>query len=630
VRRRLASCIALFCCLAGGLLVATPAASAAGGFILPVTAVSDVLMDGHGHIYVSQGAGSTGLLVVGTDGSVVSNIPEGGAGFMALSSDGATLFVCDQDDKAVVAIDTTTLTETARWTFSIGPSSLAVVGSRVYLYAGVMYVIDTSAGTSAGVTGTAAEGANVVLSDPADPSRLLTMFAGGSPSMVHSMTLTSSTHVSKGPDYAGTDVGGSGLVPDGDGAHVLLVGVEGAPRLRTSDMTVDGTYLPGQIIFRAASTSAGGGLVALAAEDSSGRDVWVFKGGAQLGSWEVGAGEGVQALAWAPDGHDLAVVSASYPSSAPVFRLQLFGADLPPTELTISGAASVARAAPLNLTGTFAVADTPTPGQTVTVSRTDRTGTTVLGTTVTGAGGAWSFLEHPRWAGSVTYTVTFPGSAQYASSSASRVVNVIGATPSLTLSSPALLYPYGAATTVTAHLGATYSNHVMSLYVARWPGVYKLIGTYTEPATGGSVSFRWVMSVQSTFLAVFDGDGLYAPTRVTRVLRAVPRLTETLHGAYTSSGGVAVFHHTVAPGLTATLYPAVVVCITYRAQYYSGGAWHPAAPPSLCFSTGGGPPTAYLNGTKLLGVEYRMQAVFAGGQGFYGTTGAWVYFRFVT
>lgn len=140
-------------CLVASLLVAStvPNASAAadpqvpGDPSIPVTAGTTLPFDGsrssgdivvdeaHGHVFVSGGEGTTGVVVVDRNGQIVETIPDlAGAEGMLLSEDGTTLYVALVDGKAVAAIDTETLV--AR-TFAAGdrcPRHLAQVGAHLY------------------------------------------------------------------------------------------------------------------------------------------------------------------------------------------------------------------------------------------------------------------------------------------------------------------------------------------------------------------------------------------------------------------------------------------------------------------------------------------------------------------
>src|SRR5689334_21716962 len=108
--------------LVAGLTTATvgltgSAAWADSTAALPLSHYSHMLLDtAHQHIFFSQGAGSTGILVTDLAGAPVTTIgDEQGATGLALSADGGTLYAALADGDAVAAIDTASLAESTRF-----------------------------------------------------------------------------------------------------------------------------------------------------------------------------------------------------------------------------------------------------------------------------------------------------------------------------------------------------------------------------------------------------------------------------------------------------------------------------------------------------------------------------------
>lgn len=103
---------------------------------LPLSHYSHLLVDAaYQHLFFSQGPGSTGILVTDLDGTPVTTLAdEPGATGLALSADGGTLYAALADGDAVAAVDTATLTESARWSTGTAsaPASVAVAGGRVW------------------------------------------------------------------------------------------------------------------------------------------------------------------------------------------------------------------------------------------------------------------------------------------------------------------------------------------------------------------------------------------------------------------------------------------------------------------------------------------------------------------
>ncbi len=127
--------------LVAGLTTATvgltgPAAWADSTAALPLSQYAHMLVDtAHQHIFFSQGPGSTGIVVTDLSGTPVTTIAdEQGATGLALSPDGGTLYAALTDGDALAAIDTTTLTESARIPTGTdsAPVSVATAADKVW------------------------------------------------------------------------------------------------------------------------------------------------------------------------------------------------------------------------------------------------------------------------------------------------------------------------------------------------------------------------------------------------------------------------------------------------------------------------------------------------------------------
>lgn len=123
--------------VAGAALLAAPAAPAAAATTtttsLPIDRASAVALDEtHGHLFVSTGPGRDQVLVTDLSGAPVRTL-SGLAGASGLLVDGPTLYVALADAHAVAAVDTGTLTETARWAVPEGlcPRDLTGTAGKV-------------------------------------------------------------------------------------------------------------------------------------------------------------------------------------------------------------------------------------------------------------------------------------------------------------------------------------------------------------------------------------------------------------------------------------------------------------------------------------------------------------------
>jgi hypothetical protein len=109
---------------------------AASDIPLPIAHFSHMVVDApQGHLFISGGAGTDGILVTDLDGQNPTMISgEPGATGLALSDDGSALYAALPDQDAIAAISTENLTESARYVTgaSTHPDSLAVAGGTLW------------------------------------------------------------------------------------------------------------------------------------------------------------------------------------------------------------------------------------------------------------------------------------------------------------------------------------------------------------------------------------------------------------------------------------------------------------------------------------------------------------------
>ncbi|WP_393098070.1 YncE family protein [Streptomyces sp. LN325] len=124
---------------------------------LPLSHYAHMMVDGaHQHLFFSQGAGTTGIVVTDLSGTPVTTIDgEQGADGLALSADGKTLYAALTDGDAIAAIDTATLTETGRvgTGTASAPVSVAQAGGKVWY----SYTADDGEGTVGSLDPSAAD-----------------------------------------------------------------------------------------------------------------------------------------------------------------------------------------------------------------------------------------------------------------------------------------------------------------------------------------------------------------------------------------------------------------------------------------------------------------------------------------
>ncbi|KAB1982277.1 YncE family protein [Streptomyces triticiradicis] len=230
-------------------------------------------------------------------------------------------------------------------------------------------------------------------------------------------------------------------------------------------------------------------------------------------------------------------------------------------------------------------------GETVTVTRTDAAHTTtpVTWTAPVAADGTITVKDTPSIGGANAYTVSYAGDTSHRAATASATVQVSRATTSLSVTTNASTYAYGATATVTAHLGTTYNGRTVSLYATPAGGKKTLVKTGTVDSKG-NLTATYKLAHNTTFTASYAGDYRYAPATATRAVSDQVKVAQALSGSYTtttySGTTYRVYHHTVQPTVTTTVSPDKSgQCVHFQVQQYYSGAWHTLST-SGCFTLG--------------------------------------------
>ncbi|SOD85066.1 hypothetical protein [Streptomyces sp. Ag109_G2-15] len=256
--------------------------------------------------------------------------------------------------------------------------------------------------------------------------------------------------------------------------------------------------------------------------------------------------------------------------------------------LTLKAPGTATRATAFSFAGKLGDAPYAT-GETVTVTRTDAAHTTTPAkwTAPVGTDGTITVKDTPSIGGANTYTVSYPGDASHQPAKASAIVQVSRAATTLSLTTNASTYSYGATATATAHLGTTYNGRTVSLYAQPAGGKKTLLKTGTVDSKG-NLSATYKLARNTTFTASFAGDYRYAPTTATRTANTHVKITQSLAGYYTTTKygttTYRVYHHTAKPQVAATVTPNKSgQCQRFQAQQYYSSAWHTMTT-SDCFS----------------------------------------------
>lgn len=624
----------------GGLAVAAPAASATADttVALPMSSFQDIAVDAvHGHVFLT-GGDATGVVARNLDGSAATTLTnEAGAFGLALSDDSSTLYVGLGTTDAVAAIDTATLTETARYATgaSTCPALVAVTGTSVWFgygcgatWQGGVGVVDLSGDTPA-VT-LARQGTAQFYVSPfvaAAGDHLVVGERGSAPSTLYSYPVTGATLGTPATTSISGDMDDMAVTPD----HADVILAEGSPyyhpRYKVSDLSADGQYGTNNPYPNSVATA--GEFVAAGLYAAGTTDVTIYRSdGISVRAYDFADQLETRGLAFTPDGATLYAVGGAYSSSRTLHVLH------DPTKYASTLALTKPSSAHINvaytITGTLSSTTTIPAGAVIHVTRKSPYDTVALPNVTTGSNGAFSVTNKVSRRGVYTYTFTFDGDATHAGVTKPLGVQVIGLTPSITVTANAATYNYHATATVTAHLGTTHTNR--TLRISATP--YLLGATVLKTGavnSSGNLTASSVVTRRTAFSAYFAGDDTYEPRTVVRTVLVKAALSETLLGYYATSGSYRLYHTSVDPTLRVGVTPnRYGTCVAFTAQRYVSGAWQPAATQACFRLDSTSHVEAFLYGTHPVGIPYRMQATFAGDTSNVKTVGGWVYFKFTS
>jgi len=172
---------------------------------------------------------------------------------------------------------------------------------------------------------------------------------------------------------------------------------------------------------------------------------------------------------------------------------------------------------PFTLNGTLTANGTPLPGKSITLGRTDPSGTyTTVNTTTTGANGAYTFTRSESTQGRYSYLAVFYGDT-YAPANAQVTLTVGTLTPTtITITTntttPAVNQPFTLSGTLTAN-GTPLPGKLINLGRTDPSGNWSVAATTTTNANG-TYTFTRSESTPGryTYFAIFSGASTYAPS----------------------------------------------------------------------------------------------------------------------
>ncbi|MFD3835856.1 Ig-like domain repeat protein [Streptomyces sp. NPDC058642] len=652
--RSLTAATTLAVLFSSAVLTATPA-SADATRSLPVKQAADIVVDGvHQRVFVSDP--SNGKIVV-TDyaGNVtrqLTGLP--GVVGLELSADSGTLYAAVRDADAIVAFDTATDTETARYSAGDGPLSVALAGGRLwfgYGSAGEGNIGSVDFSGEQPVVTLAQEG-NLWYSGPmldAAPGAdtLIAGAIGQSPVALASYDVSTGTPTRTAySTEAGSNLGDLQVTPDGQDVVVA----SGAPYrhqvFKTSDLTANGSYASDA--YPNSVAIAPDGAVAAGISGWYEPDVYVYKPGGttsvreydfpNTGTSSAGDELSDSGLAWAPDGSRLFAVTSN---DEGVYSLRVLEAPTKAvTAIAVDAPATATRAKKLTVKGTVTSKVALPAGAQLTVTRTDLespNGKALAAVTVK-ADGTYSFTDTPPAGGKVKYTVRYAGDADHAARSGSDTVDVSRAKTTLTLNNNGKVYSYGQDVKFTAHLGTTYKNRKVEIWADPFGGdkANKLVKSGTVNSSG-NLSVTLDLKRDTKVTAKFAGDARYAPKSVSSTVGAKVKVSTAVSKhyktKYTWGHTYHYFKKSVNPVFTTTMtaYPDRKQRMAF--EFYYNGTWYDLG--SEYFALGSaGISKVELTGEHETGYRMRVRSSYinsSSGDTVNSTThGAWKYFIFTS
>ncbi|MFI6408515.1 beta-propeller fold lactonase family protein [Streptomyces sp. NPDC050548] len=646
--RTLPAAVATAALFSSVLLSAGPAA-ADTSVPISVGDVRDTVVDGaHQRLFIS---GDSVITVVDYTGKVIQTLTGlSGVSDLLLSPDGGTLYAAVTGADKIVAFDTTTLTQSAEYPTGAGtaPRHIALTQGRIWFGYGDQWdsglgEVDLTA-SPATVKLDLAGGHDfastpLLYADPSDPDTLVALDGGISTGPIVVYDVSSGTPVIRVTKDEGGFYRDAALAPGAQSIVVVGQGYRAVTEYRLSDLAKVHEY-PVKDEPETVTVAPDGTIAATALDTENTGDTYVFPGGADAPASVRNLSDewmpwGGHSTSWSADGSKLFVLTGSSGS------MQFQTVDEPRkyvTKLAVNAPATAPRAKTLTVKGTLTAGLVPPAGTPVNVVRTDLLSPSgkSLGTTVLGAGGAFSFTDVPPAGGAVRYTVTYPGDAAHTRASASDTVTVSRTAPALTLTNNKKTYDYGKNVVFTAHLGTTYTNRTVEI----WADPYgpdkpnKLIKSGKVDAHG-NLTATVTMSRDTAVSAVFKGDPRYSPRTVKSTayahVKTASSLSKYFRTATIGSTRYRYYHKNTDAVLTTTMTYYKSRKERLDLQVYSNGRWYTTDSEYFALGTNG-KSIVNLGHPGTAGVRARVRTSYldpASGDNVNTTTyGAWQYFYF--
>jgi sugar lactone lactonase YvrE len=505
---------------------------------LPLSHYSHMVVDAaHQHIFFSEGKGSAGILVTDLSGDTVTTIAdEAGATGLALSADGSTVYAALADGDAIAAIDSSSLTESARYPTGAGtaPVSVTVAGGKLwYGYtdgdAGGIGAVDLSAAAPAAAPQPGLSHWAVAPLLASAHGILAAEEPAGNLSHVATFDLSSGTASAEADTHVAGGGTATGLQVSPDGSRVWIAAPQDAAvrAFRTSDLLSPDPSAP--YIYWSGGSGSGpnslaiapDGTTALGSGTSSGADAFVYYGANLAMNSEDFAPDSLvpDGLAFGSDGLGLYAVTRD--SSGAYTLHDVTDLRVADTQPTLTHPQYAVPTQQFQVTGSLTTRGSIPAGASLQVSRD---GTALPDTTVA-ADGSFAFTDTRPDVGAYAYQVSFAGDATHHASTGSLTV------------------------------------HVAKLSTGVWAGD-------VSSARPGSVVFSGTLSNSYRFGSIPEGTTVQ-----------VTRTNEDTHETVTLPSVTVTPTANGSADLTVTDAPGITGWFTYELSY-AGDATHEASPRS--------------------------------------------------
>ncbi|MFF5082100.1 hypothetical protein ACFY36_34055 [Actinoplanes sp. NPDC000266] len=593
--------------------VAGPAAAAAAGpvtlsngVLLPVNAVTDAAVDPvHKRVLVTD-AGTGTLHSLSYFGGAQRSATIGTNDGLAFSPDYKTVYASMGGKHRISALDPVTLTESRVYDLDekVQPSALAMAGGKVWFaYEGGMGSLDPATGVSAlyDLDNEAWVAAKLVTSQNTLVIANAWRYSVGNGDLsVYDVSSGEAVLKTKSRFGDGTlrDVAltpdGSELVGFGDGCAIWKAPITDPAARTVTDN--NGICRP-----QAVDINTDGRVAFGYGNQSSTADITTSSGE----QFTLNRPDHVWQVAWEPGGNRLFAFGNSgkdwrfWPIHGSTPQPAVMTADIPATVLPgglvqING--TLDKPGVVTLTRDYA--NSPTEKQQV-----DRV--TVK------APGKFYLFDHPPSDGPVTYTVSYLGTDTIGPVTTSAITTVGLPTPALTVSPTNTISTYGTTVTVTAHLGATYTNRAVQIWADPYGTEPERLLRWTNVDAKGNLTASLKLTRTTAVQVRYTGDTRTKPASARSVLqtRASVALQPAREYKAAKIGTVPYrfYHANVHPYFLTTINPYAGRKQRLTLEVFSGGTWKVWRVLDLPLNSAG--QSAFtLTGAHPVGAKYRARA----------------------